>query len=145
MSDREYPSVPRVAVGAVVLHRGRALLVRRNRPPARGSWAIPGGRVHLGESLARAAAREVLEETGLQVEVGDIVHTFDNIVHDGAGRVRFHYVIIDFAATALDPDRPLTPADDVSQAGWFTLEEMRRLPMTPTSLDLVERVMTESA
>lgn len=141
MSEREYPSAPRVAVGAVVLHEKRALLVRRGQPPAEGLWAIPGGRVHLGETLAQATAREVLEETGLPIEVGEVVYTFDNIVRDEAGRVRFHYVIIDLMATPLDPARPLTPADDVTAAAWFTLAELRDLPITPTTLELLQRLM----
>ena len=91
----EYPASARVAVGALVLHEGRVLLVERDQPPAEGTWALPGGSVELGESLVEAAEREVLEETGVVVRAGAVVHVFDAVVRDDDGRVRFHYVIVD--------------------------------------------------
>lgn len=127
MPPARYPDAPRVAVGAVVFRRGRVLLIKRGRPPAKDDWAIPGGGVHLGETLQAAAEREVLEETGVAVRAGDPVFTFDAVDRDDAGRVRFHYVIVDLAAdyVAGAPH----PGDDAADARWVGPEEMERLPV----------------
>jgi ADP-ribose pyrophosphatase YjhB (NUDIX family) len=100
---REYPERPVVGVGGVVIENGRALLIRRGSEPLRGHWSIPGGTLELGESLQEGVAREMLEETGLQVRVLDMIEAFDRIYVDyeegGGGspeHPRFHYVIIDY-------------------------------------------------
>jgi ADP-ribose pyrophosphatase len=140
-----YPEAPRVAVGAVVFHQNKVLLVLRNKPPAKGVWAIPGGSVELGETLQVAAEREVLEETGLQVRAGQVIHTFDVIERDEAGRVRYHYVIVDLLAEPVDPTQPLYPADDVKDAAWFTLAELENpnLPLSQPTRLLLREIMVE--
>jgi ADP-ribose pyrophosphatase len=138
----EYPHFPRVAVGAVVMREQRVLLVRRGKAPARGLWAIPGGSVRLGESLRRAAEREILEETGLTVRAGEPVLTFETIQHDVEGRVRFHYVIVDLAAEYIAGE--IRPADDAGDARWFTLDEVITEPeMVPQSRELICRLFFE--
>ena len=97
-SKNDYPDLPRVAVGAVVFKDKHVLLVRRANSPSRDIWATPGGRIQIGESLQQAAERELLEETGVRVRAGDPVFTFDYIERDVAGKVRFHYVIVDMIA-----------------------------------------------
>jgi ADP-ribose pyrophosphatase YjhB (NUDIX family) len=82
-------------VGAVLIHEGRVLLIRRGKEPLRGRWVVPGGTVELGETLEEALAREVLEETGLVVTPREVVAVFDRIQRD-AGRVDYHYVIVDY-------------------------------------------------
>jgi len=143
MASKEYPDAPRVAVGAVVLHNNKVLLVLRGQAPAKGLWAIPGGSVELGESLQAAAEREVWEETGLRIKARKVIHAFDGIQRDKAGRVQYHYVIVDLLATALDPAQPLRPADDVSDAAWFTLSDMDQpgLPISKTTRDLLRKIM----
>ena len=132
MSDsNEYPDLPRVAVGAVVVRSGRALLVRRGKAPAKGLWAIPGGGVRLGETLQQAAEREILEETGLTVRAGAPLFTFESIRRDPDGRVRFHYVIVDLAAEYVAGDP--APADDATDARWFSWAEAAVAP------DMVEK------
>jgi mutator protein MutT len=84
-----------VGVGAVVLHEGRVLLIRRGKEPLRGRWLIPGGTVELGETLEQAIVREVREETGIVVRPREVVLVFDRI-HREAGEVRYHYVVIDY-------------------------------------------------
>jgi ADP-ribose pyrophosphatase len=126
MVSKIYPDAPRVAVGAVVTHRDKVLLVLRGQAPAKDMWAIPGGSVDLGETLQAAAEREVLEETGLKIKAGEVIYTFDAILHDETGRVQYHYVILDLKAEALDPTQPLQPADDVYDAAWFTLADLDR-------------------
>lgn len=126
MVSKIYPDAPRVAVGAVVTHQDKVLLVLRGQPPAQHMWAIPGGSVDLGETLQAAAEREIMEETGLRIKAGEVIYTFDAIVRDETGRVQFHYVILDLQAEALDPTQPLRPADDVNDAGWFSLADLDR-------------------
>lgn len=146
MVSKIYPDAPRVAVGAVVTHQDKVLLVLRNQPPAQGMWAIPGGSVNLGETLQAAAEREVLEETGLRIKAGEVIYTFDAIVHDQEGRVQFHYVILDLKAKALDPTQPLIPADDARDARWFSLADLDRpdLLVSETTRTFLHQMMNGS-
>ncbi|MGI4942951.1 MAG: NUDIX hydrolase [Janthinobacterium lividum] len=96
--SREYPARPLVGIGVVVLRPGAVLLVRRGKQPAEGSWSLPGGAQELGETAEAAARRELAEETGLRVGPLRLVANVDSIHHDPAGRIRFHYTILDFAA-----------------------------------------------
>jgi mutator protein MutT len=93
---RDYPQRPIVGVAAVVIENGGVVLVRRGRAPAYGEWSLPGGAVELGESLEEAIVREVEEETGLKVEVVELVAVLDRIFWDGARQIQFHYVLMDF-------------------------------------------------
>jgi len=120
-----YPDFPRVAVGAVVFYNGRVLLVKRGKPPARGVWAIPGGAVHLGETLQEAAQREILEETGIRIEAKEPIYIFDSVEKDPQGRVRFHYVIIDLAAVFIGGS--LRSGDDAEEACWASKEDLSLL------------------
>lgn len=133
-SSREYPSRPLVGIGAVVLRAGCVLLVRRGHPPAQGQWSLPGGAQELGETAEAAARRELLEETGLHVGPLHLVAHVDSIHRDEAGRIRFHYTILDFAAlwTAGEPraggdalDAAFTPLEQLEALGVW--EEARRV------------------
>ncbi len=93
--QREFPSAPVLAVGAVVVDEGRVLLVRRGAEPLKGHWTIPGGVLELGESLAQGVAREAREETGLDVKPLELLELIDRIHREGE-RIQFHYVIADF-------------------------------------------------
>jgi ADP-ribose pyrophosphatase YjhB (NUDIX family) len=95
-ASREYPARPVVGVGAVVVVDGRVVLIKRGQEPLEGHWSLPGGGVEVGEPLEAAVAREVLEETGLAVDVGPVVEVFDRITRDSDGRVQYHYVLIDY-------------------------------------------------
>lgn len=123
---REYPASPVVGVGAVVIRDGTALLIKRGHDPRKGEWSLPGGIVELGESLFDALRREVREETGLEVTVGPHIETFDRIHHDSDGRVRFHFLIVDYLCTAADGDAIAgTDADDVAWAGADELDHYK--------------------
>jgi mutator protein MutT len=116
MTDREYPVRPIVGVGAVVVDGGRVLLVRRANEPLKGEWSLPGGAVDAGESLRAAVVREVREETGLDVEAGPVVEVLDRIQRDPDGRVRFHYVLIDFVCRVAGG--ALCCGTDAADAAW---------------------------
>jgi ADP-ribose pyrophosphatase YjhB (NUDIX family) len=133
--SREYPAQPITGVGVVVWHGDRVLLVQRARPPRQGQWSLPGGGQQLGETLTDAARREVREEAGLEVELGEVIATLDLIERDAGGRVRYHYVLIDFVAEAASAE--LRPGDDAAAARWFTLEEAERLGLWSETLRVI--------
>jgi 8-oxo-dGTP diphosphatase len=138
MNDPRGILTPRAAVGAVVMKEGKVLLVKRSNAPQKGKWAIPGGSVKLGEILQEAAEREAKEETGLTIKATDPVFAFDLIEHDSAGKLLFHYVIIDLLADYVDGE--IHPADDVSDAGWFSPEELRSLAISETTRELLKKI-----
>jgi 8-oxo-dGTP diphosphatase len=96
--SRERPARPILGAAAVVIHDGRVVLIRRGHAPDAGEWSIPGGAVELGESVEAALRREVREETGLEIAVGEFLEVFERVEHDAEG-VRFHFVVLDYAAT----------------------------------------------
>lgn len=122
MSDREYPARPIVGIGIVVIKEDSVLLVRRGKPPNVGAWTLPGGAQELGETTEQAGRRELLEETGLEVDTLHFAATVDNIRRDADGRIRFHYTIIDFAARWVSGE-PVA-ATDVSEATWAKLDAL---------------------
>ncbi len=136
--EGEYPDCPRLAVGGVVIRGQRVLLVRRGKAPSKGQWAIPGGRVELGETLQEAVEREILEETGVRVQAGEICHVFDVVRRDDAGRVRFHYVIVDLVAEYVSGEPQA--ADDASEAGWLAPDELRDLTVNRNTRELLKKI-----
>lgn len=138
MNNKKSIPAPRAAVGAVVMKEGKVLLAKRRNAPQKGKWAIPGGSVNLGETLQEAAEREIMEETGLTIQANEPVHAFDLIERDSAGNLRFHYVIIDLLADYTEGD--VHPADDVSDAGWFSPDEIESLDITKTTKYLLKKL-----
>lgn len=121
--------------GIVVGDDGRILLVQRGNEPAKGSWSVPGGRIERGEDDPTATAREVLEETGLPVVVGDLVGTVERDAPDGSV-----FVIRDYLCTpAKGADlSEVVAGDDAADVGWFTSREVRRLDCAPGLVDALE-------
>jgi len=101
MSDRRYPKFPIPGVGAIVVSHKGILLVRRNKEPGKGMWSIPGGGVEIGETLKEAIIREVLEETGVDIEPLYEIGYVDLITKDNQGSIEFHYLILHFLAKAI--------------------------------------------
>lgn len=127
------PHAPILAASAVILDEdGRLLLVRRGRPPGQGLWSVPGGKVEPGEALEEAAAREVLEETGLVVTVERELWMVT--VPTGDGR---DYEIHDFAATVVGGE--LRAGDDADEAAWFGPDEIEHLPLVDLLLEHLRR------
>lgn len=120
LSGRDYPERPLVGIGIIVLRPDSVLLVRRGRPPAADSWSLPGGGQELGETAEAAARRELAEETGLVVGKLILIAHVDSIHRDGAGRVRFHYTILDFAALYAGGEP--RAGGDASAAAWALFE-----------------------
>ena len=110
-----------MGVGGVVIHRNRALLIRRGGEPLKGEWSLPGGLIEVGEGLADAVRREFKEETGIDVEPLEIVEIFDRIFRRGR-RVRYHFVIVDYVCRVRGGR--LRPASDVLDARWVRREDL---------------------
>lgn len=120
-----------------MVHEGRLLLVRRSNEPRMGQWAVPGGKVELGETMLDAGRREVREETGLEVEIGEVVWAGETV---GPGRPpAWHYVLVDFIGALVGGS--LRAGDDAAEAAWFTVEEARSLPLTPTMPALLDELV----
>jgi 8-oxo-dGTP diphosphatase len=114
---------PEVVVGGVVVHDGKLLMVRRGNEPSRGLWSVPGGRVEKGEYLTDAVVREVKEETGVGVEVRDLLGILE-VVGDP------HYVILDYLAE-VSGDATAVAATDAEEVRWVPLDEVSTLECTP--------------
>ena len=117
-------------------HDDRVLLVRRGKPPRRGQWSLPGGAQQLGETVAEAARREVREEVGLEVELGEIIATVDLIERDPDHRVRYHYTLIDFTAEVMSP--VLRPGSDAADARWFEVAETETLGLWSETVRIIK-------
>jgi ADP-ribose pyrophosphatase YjhB (NUDIX family) len=138
--DRRYPERPIVGVGAVIVDGGRVLLVERGREPLKGSWSLPGGAVETGEYLKDAVRREVLEETGLEIEPVSVIEIFERIMPDEGGRTEYHYVLIDYFCQVTGGR--LAPASDVSRAEWVPRGELARYAITEGTVAVIEKALS---
>jgi 8-oxo-dGTP diphosphatase len=132
---REYPESPLVGVGAVIVQNHRVLLIRRGQPPLLGEWSLPGGALECGETLHAAVIREAREETGLGVETGEMLGVYERLIRDDEGRVRYHYVLIDFLCRPVSGD--LKAGSDAAEVRWFTRDELPALNLAYDANDVV--------
>jgi 8-oxo-dGTP diphosphatase len=139
---REYPDTPLVGVGAVIVEQGRVLLVKRGHPPLQGDWSIPGGVLELGETVRQAAVREAREETGLNVVPQELLGVFDRVLRDESGRVRYHYLLVDFLCRRVDGD--LLAAGDADEVRWFSPAELEKLPLAEDTAEVIRLGMEKA-
>jgi len=132
---REYPDRPIVGVGAVIVHEGRVLLVKRGSPPLEGQWSLPGGVVELGETLRAAAEREAREEAGLVVEAGEVLEVLDRIIPGENGKPQYHYVLIDFLCRVTGGE--LRAGGDAAGVAWAREEELGKYRLEKPARDVV--------
>jgi mutator protein MutT len=143
-SRREYPDRPIVGVGAVIINASgdSVVLVRRGAPPLEGEWSLPGGVVELGETLRRAAEREVREETGLVVAAGELLEVFDRIIPGPPGRVRYHYVLLDFLCRAQGGE--LQAGGDAADVVWANRNELAKYNLEKPALDVIAKAFANT-
>lgn len=130
-------------MGALIFQDDTILLVERGREPLKGWWSLPGGVVEVGEQLQDAIRREVLEETGLVVDIDTTFEIFERIMRDDEGRPEYHYVLIDYVCHPSGGS--LAPGDDVSAAKWVTQQDVYQHRLTEGTLAVIERAFRAHA
>jgi len=135
--SREYPDNPLVGVGAVIVRDNRVLLIRRGQAPLLGEWSLPGGVLECGETLREATIREAREETGLIVETGTLLGVFERVIRADDGRVRYHYVLIDFLCRPVSGE--LQADSDATDVRWFGREELDILNLPRDTREVIAK------
>jgi len=135
---RLYPEKPMVGVGVLIQDDDRVLLIKRAAEPDAGLWSIPGGMVELGERAVEAAKREALEETGLEVEIVEVLGVVDKIVEGDGNRIKFHFVIVDYLANPVGGS--LEASSDALDARWVKPADFRDYEISPTLVVLLKRI-----
>jgi len=133
--NREFPEVPLVGVGAIIIEGDRVVLVKRAHPPLQAEWSIPGGVLEVGELVREAAIREASEETGLTVEPGELLGVFDRVLRNPEKRVQYHYVLIDFLCRRVAGE--LAAASDAAEVRWFMRDELPTLKLAEDTLEVI--------
>jgi 8-oxo-dGTP diphosphatase len=137
---RRHPDRPIVAVGAVILDGDRVLLIRRGQEPLKGQWSLPGGAVEIGETLHAALAREVREETCLDVAVGAVVEVLDSIRRDAEGRAEYHYIIVDYVCRLSGGAAGAAACgSDAAEVCWADVADLDRYHLTPAAAAVIRK------
>jgi 8-oxo-dGTP diphosphatase len=138
---REYPGAPVVGVGGVVIRDGRALLIKRGSAPLKDQWSIPGGTLELGESIQEGVRRELLEETGIEVRVGELIEVFDRIFRDDEGKIQYHFVIVDYLCEAISGEA--RAASDVTDVAWVNEEDLWNYKLTEAATRVIRKAFAK--
>ena len=137
MEKREYPDRPYVGVGVIVFRDKEVLLVKRNKDPNKGHWSIPGGRQMLGETVAEAAQRELLEETGVKVDKLLLVDVVDAIIPDVEGKIKYHYTLVDYMGQWKSGES--SPGDDAQEVRWVRLNEISSYSLLEKTMNIIQK------
>jgi 8-oxo-dGTP diphosphatase len=125
---RLYPDQPVVGIGVVIVNEGKIVLIKRGNDPGRGKWSIPGGLVELGEHIEATVIREAKEETCLDVKNPQLIDVVDNVEHDADGKVKYHYVIVDYFVEVVGGN--IAAASDAEELRWVTFDEVENFVLT---------------
>jgi mutator protein MutT len=126
-------------VGGIAIDGDRVLLVQRATEPLKGQWSIPGGALELGESLAEGVARELLEETGVAVQPTEVLEVLNRVLKTPDGRVKYHYVLIDYLCRSLDAAAVPKAASDAGDARWVARADLGDYQLRPDMLEVIEK------
>jgi 8-oxo-dGTP diphosphatase len=148
---REYPELPMVGVGGVVIQDGRALLIRRGTEPMKGEWSIPGGMLEVGETLVQGVERELLEETGLTVRVIELIEVFERISDAKSPdvdvqpnpRPQYHFVIVDYLCEVVSG--VAIAGSDVTDLAFAAEHELSQFNLTPTATRIFKKAFAMAA
>jgi len=139
LSKRKYPDEPIVGVGAVVFKGDELLLIKRGNPPLAGEWSIPGGRQEEGEYLIEAVRREIKEECSIDIEVNDLIDTFEYIEMDDKNRIKYHYIVFDFKA--IYKEGILEHRSDAAEARWVKIGEFKNYVMKKETREMIIKAL----
>ncbi|MEW6187918.1 MAG: NUDIX hydrolase [Thermodesulfobacteriota bacterium] len=142
MDERTYPDRPWLGVGGIVFHGDEVLLVKRGKEPGKGRWSIPGGAVDTGETLKEALYREIEEETGLSVEVLDLVEILERIIPDSRGTVLYHYVLMDYCCVIKGGQ--LKAQSDADEAGFFALGTLNEIDIPEITRQVIHKAFQKN-
>ncbi len=137
---REYPARPYVGVGVIVFREQEVLLIKRNKEPNKGQWSIPGGKQIIGETVADAAKRELLEETGVKVDKLLLVDVVDAIIPDVEGKIKYHYTLVDYMGQWLSGEP--CPGDDAQEVMWVCLNEIDSFSLLDKTINIIQKAFT---
>ena len=137
---REYPDRPYVGVGVIVFRDQEVLLVKRNNEPNKGQWSIPGGKQIIGETVADAAKRELLEETGVKVDQLLLVDVVDSIIPGVDGKTKYHYTLVDYMGQWLSGEP--RPGDDAREVRWVFLNEIDSFALLEKTINIIHKAFT---
>ena len=142
VDGRRHPERPIVTVGAVIVDGDRVLLVKRGQEPLKGEWSLPGGVVEIGETLDAALAREVREETSLDIVVGPVIEVLESIRRDADGRAEYHYIIIDYVCH-VRTGAPTAAAcgSDADGVCWAGVEDLDRYRVTAAAAAVIRKAL----
>lgn len=140
--NRDYPPRPILGIGGIVISNGRALLVKRGKAPLEGSWSIPGGRLEIGETLHEGVVRELSEETGIEARVLNLIEVFESISRDDAGRVQYHFVILDYLCERVGGEA--RAGSDASELAWVAESDLSKYALTPGALSVLQKAFQKA-